>query len=144
MKYHNPVTGWQILGLLVIFSALFYKSWLGANGRVQDASHELSGQLLRSPSHCGLPIWEWFLGPGCERFRKEPYRAMRVTLSIDCCFVKTGVPMLRFFSVKAPRTRSCCCLTLLSRPCECNSETSHPDSAKTKGFPKLGVPIWGS
>ncbi|OLQ05184.1 hypothetical protein AK812_SmicGene11673 [Symbiodinium microadriaticum] len=26
VKYHNPVTGWQILGLLLIFSALFYKS----------------------------------------------------------------------------------------------------------------------
>ena len=29
VKYHNPVTGWQILGLLLIFSALFYKSRLG-------------------------------------------------------------------------------------------------------------------
>ncbi|CAE7374133.1 unnamed protein product [Symbiodinium natans] len=27
MKYHNPVTAWQILGLLIIFSALFYKSF---------------------------------------------------------------------------------------------------------------------
>jgi len=26
VKYHNPVTAWQIVGLLVIFSALFYKS----------------------------------------------------------------------------------------------------------------------
>ena len=26
LKYHNPVTGFQIIGFVAIFSALFYKS----------------------------------------------------------------------------------------------------------------------
>eukprot|EP00437_Effrenium_voratum_P007674 CAMPEP_0181426562 /NCGR_PEP_ID=MMETSP1110-20121109/15726_1 /TAXON_ID=174948 /ORGANISM="Symbiodinium sp., Strain CCMP421" /LENGTH=344 /DNA_ID=CAMNT_0023549759 /DNA_START=78 /DNA_END=1112 /DNA_ORIENTATION=- len=46
VKYHNPVTGWQILGLLLIFSALFYKSF---RAMMDGPSKEEKKPILADP-----------------------------------------------------------------------------------------------
>eukprot|EP00439_Symbiodinium_sp_Y106_P087014 s33_g38.t1 len=72
VKYHNPVTHLQVLGLCLIFSALFYKSKLGSNARAWAISEvTVDPQKRRRPFSQIRRLWSphW-----AEAMQVKPFR----------------------------------------------------------------------